>query len=266
VENPAWNGLAAFSSQNTAIILTSLNNLPSSSRNTAVILIPYNGYTPNELEKINTYVNSGGTLLVMDDYGSGNQILDSLGVNMHFVGQPLLDPLFDYQTKQLPIITHFTNTSQNANVSSIVFNHATSLSASANDTIIAYSSSFSFIDANDNQEWDPEETTGAQPVAAYTQLGEGYVIAVSDPSVLINSMIKLDDNQQFITNLVGIQSSHPQIYIDQTHLTNTPLDELKAGLNVTYVAASSPVGILVVITVLLVVTLYPFYRKGNKND
>jgi hypothetical protein len=130
VENPAWNGLTEFSSQNNATVLTSLDNLPPFAKDTAVIIIPYSEYTQSELEKTKDYVESGGTLLVMDDFGSGNQILDSLGVNMHFVGQPLLDPLFDYQTKQLPIITDFTNTTQNANVSTIVFNHPTSLSIS----------------------------------------------------------------------------------------------------------------------------------------
>ncbi|MCW4029796.1 MAG: DUF4350 domain-containing protein [Candidatus Bathyarchaeota archaeon] len=265
VENPSWNGLTAFSSQTNATPVTSMDKLPAQSQNTALIIIPYSEYTPAELEQIKNYVESGGTLLVMDDYGSGNQILENLGVNIEFVGKPLLDPLFDYQNKQLPIITDFKNTSQTANVSSVVFNHATSLRILANYTILAYSSGFSFIDENNNQEWDNEETVGAQPVAAYTQIGEGYVVAVADPSVLINSMINLNDNQRFITNLVRIQSSNPKIYLDQTHLINSPLSDAKTSLNLIYSAAASPIGIVCVVAALLAVMLYPFYRR-NKND
>ncbi len=160
--------------------------------------MPYEQFSEAELTQVRSYVSSGGTLVLLDDYGFGNQVLSSLDLNMRFTGQPLLDPLFDYRNKWLPKITDFTSTPLSANVSSIVFNHATALNGTSDATVVGYSSSFSFMDTNANGAWDEGEPNGPFAVAAYTKMGQGYVVAIADPSLLINGMINLDDNLQFI--------------------------------------------------------------------
>jgi hypothetical protein len=240
--------------------------LPTTTQDATLILVPYNQFSEADLSEIKKFVTTGGTLILLDDYGKGNQVLNSLGINIKFSGQPLLDPLFDYCNKRLPKITDFSNTSLVNNVTSIVFNHATTLEATGNATVIAYSSRFSFLDANNNEEWDNNEKAENQPVAAYQKMGQGYVVVVADPSLLINSMIEMDDNLQFINNLASLQSTHPQIYLDQTHLSDTSLDKAKTSLSIVYTAAATPIGTTVLVAVLLIVTLYPVYRKVRKNE
>lgn len=227
--------------------------------------MPYIRFTQTECQQLQTYTSTGGTLIVLDDYGYGNQVLAGVESSIKFTGQPLLDPLFDYHNKRLPKITDFTTTALSSNVSSIVFNHASSLEVGSGATVAAQSSSFSFLDTNNNGVQDENETVGAQPVVAYQKIGQGYVVAVADPSLLINGMVNLDDNLQFIKNAAALGASNPQIYLDQTHLPKTPLDGAKAALAAVYGAASSPLGATGVVAAVIVVTFYQF-KKSEKYD
>jgi hypothetical protein len=264
-DNPFWNGVQTLCNQHNVTPINAFSDLPSSATGTAVIIVPYTQFTEAELTQTRNYVSTGGTLILLDDYGYGNQVLDSLGSKIKFNSQPLLDPLFAYQNKWLPKITDFTNTPLKANVSSIVFNHATTLEAESG-IIVAESSSFSFLDLNYNQIRDANEPTGPLPVAAYQKIGQGYVVAVSDPSILINCMIDQGDNLQFIQKAAALQTAAPRIYIDQTHLPTSALDEAKETLAVIYGAAASPVGTLLAASSILAFTLYPLWKKVKKHD
>jgi hypothetical protein len=265
VENPFWNGVQTFSAQAKTTNIDAYDQMPTSPKGTTTIIVPYEPFTTNELIHLQNYISNGGTLILLDDYGYGNQILSSLELKVRFTGSSLLDPLYDYNSKWLPKITDFTVTPLSSNVSSIVFNHATSLNQTTGITVVAQSSDFSFLDLNSNGVWDINEPNGPFPEIAYTKIGQGYIIIVADPSVLINSMINLDDNQQFITNAINIQTSNPQIYLDQKHLPTTLLEEAKTTLGNIYGLVASPVGTICLIAVLLTVTFYPIW-KVKKHD
>lgn len=262
-DNPSWNGYSELSKQTNATTLEALSNLPSEGKGTALILVPYEPFTQQELTEINSYVISGGQLVLLDDYGYGNQVLSGLGLSAKFSGKTLLDPLFNYKNKWFPTITDFPVTTANVNVSSIVFNHATYLDQTTGMTTIAYSSSFSFGDINGNQTWSSGDPAGPLPVAAYTKINQGYVVIVSDPSIAINSMLGLGDNSEFINKILSIQGSLMQVYIDQSHLPNTPLDEGKAVLATVYGMVASPLGTLTLIAVAMAYSFKRFWKRGN---
>jgi hypothetical protein len=265
-DNPFWNGLSSLSEQTEVTTLSSLSNLPSPSKGTSLLIVPYEQFTESDLSAIKNYVTSGGTLVLLDDYGFGNQVLTSLGSDMRFNGQPLIDPLFDYHSKYLPKITDFTSTPLSANVSSIVFNHPTALSGTSSATVVAQSSSFSFLDSNQDGTWDPDELNGPFPVVAYAKISQGYVVAVADPSFLINGMLSLDDNLQFYHNIVSVQATNPQVYVDQSHLPHSLLDDGKAILNPIYSVVASPLGTLSLIVVALAISLKPMWERRGKHD
>ncbi len=257
VGNPSWNGISTYSNIVKATLLTSFTDLPAASKGTSLILVPYEPFSKSEIAQLQAYVLNGGTIVLMDDYGYGNQVLNGLGLNIRFSGQTLLDPLYDYRNARLPKITDFTSSIINVNVSSIVFNHATCLTDISGATVIASSSSFSFLDLNNNGAYDSNEPNGPFPVAAYVKMSQGYIVAVADPSPLINGMINLDNNQQFVNNLVSIQTSNPKIFIDQSHLPKTSLDEGKTFLAAIYSFAATPLGTLSLIVVALALSLKP---------
>ncbi|XES77649.1 MAG: DUF4350 domain-containing protein [Candidatus Bathyarchaeia archaeon] len=264
VENPFWNGLTTVESQENTTPLKAFNELPVNPLGTTLFLVPYEPFSEAELRQLKSYVNDGGTLVVMDDYGYGNQVLGDLGVNMKFTGEPLLDPLFDYQNKWFPKITDFTQSPMTNNVSNIILNHATSLNNTADAIVVAYSSTFSFSGTNGNEEWNTNESNGPLPVVAYQRINQGVVIAVADPSMLTNGMIKMGDNSQFIQNVASFQDEKPQVFVDQTHLPKTALEEAKKSLSEVYGAVSNPLATLTLIAVALAIALRPIWWRKEK--
>ncbi len=266
VDNPFWNGLSAFSGQENIHALESFADLPSSGRGSALILVPYTGFSDVELGQLRSYVVSGGTLVLLDDYGFGNEVLSGLGLRMRFMGDTLLDPLFNHKNALLPKITNFANQSAVGNVTSVVFNHATGLSGTSDAFVVALSSGFSFVDVNGDGEFDAGDVSGPVPVVAFVGVGEGVVVAVADPSLLINGMVGFDDNLLFIRGVVGLGEGGVEVFVAQNHLPSSPLDEAKASLGVVYGVVASPLGTLSLIAIALALSLKSFLNRRGSNE
>lgn len=258
-ENPFWNGTRDISSITPASPLASLSDLPSSPQGATLILIPYLNFIPTELDKLNNFVTQGGTLVLADDYGFGNQILEYLGLKARFSGQTLLDPLFNYKNKWLPRIYHLTENSITINTESLILNHATCLIDVETKDILAQSSSFSFLDLNGNEEWDEDEPTGPLPVISYHNLGSGQIILISDPSIFINSMETMESNYNFVQNIAAITTS--RLLIDQSHLPPSNLHQTKNLLAYIRGWLITPVGTLSLVILALTITLMPIWQR-----
>jgi hypothetical protein len=264
VDNPFWNGISQFNEEFEALPLDSFELLPSDPKGTVLIVVPYLEFADSELEVLRNYVSLGGTLVVLDDFGYGNQILGHLGLTTRFSGDYLLDPLFNYKNSRFPKITNFANAQAGVNVSSVVLNHASFLSDVVGVEAVAYSSKFSFVDLSCNGVWDEGEPQGAFPVAGVVSIGEGVVVAIADPSLLINSMISMEDNFLFLKNVVGFGGSDAVIFVDQSHLPRTALDDAKLVVAGVYGFVASPLGTLSLIVVVFALCLKPIWRmRGN---
>jgi hypothetical protein len=262
VENTFWNGSSRLSASQAVTPLETLADLPEVTEGATLILIPYLQLTPSELEDVTRFLSEGGTLVLADDYGHGNEVLSSLGIEARFSGQALLDPLFNYKIEQLPRVFNFVPDSVTDGVSSLVLNHATCLIDVEAGEVLAMSSSFSFLDLNDSGQWDEGEPAGAMPVISGHSLGRGRVILVSDPSIFINSMDALDDNYGVIENIASISSSG--LYLDQSHLPHSDLHYTKNLLADVRSVLTTPVGMLALVAVLLIMIMRPMWpRKGG---
>ena len=143
-----------------------------------------------------------------------------------------------------------------------MFNHATCLTDVEAGNVLALSSSFSFLDLNDNQKWDEEEPTGAMPVISSHVQTSGRVILISDPSIFINSMRTLEDNYGIIENITGICSS--RLFLDQSHLPYSDLHQTKDLLADVRGVLTTPAGTLALVAMLLIIILRPMWpRKGG---
>lgn len=259
LDNPFWNGLSRAAEILQAEPAVSITGLPENPRGYALILIPYTPLAEWELEFLKEFVAGGGVLLLMDDYGYGNQALEALKLGVRFTGKPLLDPLFNYRGPQLPKAVLFS--SLIGDVRSVVMNHPSALNLSVGCEVLAWSSSFSFQDLDGDLKLDRGEPVGRFPVAARVRLGAGWVIAVSDPSILINGMLKMDGNLLFIQRLLEVHGVNA-VFIDQAHLPRSSLEEAKEVLRIAYVHASSPAGVAATLTLTLIICLAPLWRGG----
>ena len=258
--NPFWNGLSEFQSSANATVLDSLLNLPANATGAVLVEIPYTPYNATDLVAINQFVNNGGTLLLMDDYGYGNQVLNYTGANMTFSGKPLLDPLFNYRDKYMPRISDFAYPLNGTGY--ISMNWGTALQNVSVVNVLAWSSSFSFLDVNNTGTEVAGDPTGPLPVIAYQDVGKGYVVAVSDPSIIINSMLSVDSNAQLASELTHITGTPTHVYIDQSHLPSQPLDSAKLAISTAYAAVSTPAGALSLIALAVALSTMPIWRKS----
>jgi len=262
-ENPFWNGTKEISASYPASSLKSLSDLPSPSQGSTLILIPYLRSSPAELEALNSFVIQGGTLILADDYGYGNQILKYLGLRARFAGQPLLDPLVNYKNKWFPQIPHIKSSPFTSDIENLVFNHATCLTNVEAANVLAHSSSFSFLDLNGDQTWQKDEPTGSLPVMSLHNLGSGQIILVADPSMLINSMDTIEGNDNFMQNIAAITTSN--LLIDQSHLPPSNLHQTKNLLAHLRGFLVTPLGTLGLVILALTITLTPLWRERRRD-
>ncbi|MBI4294886.1 MAG: hypothetical protein HY669_01815 [Chloroflexi bacterium] len=259
--NPFWNGLRSFSREFNA---TWINSLPGVSRNpqaTTLIAIPYAPYSQGDAREVERFVRDGGLLVLLDDYGYGNSLLSELGLPARFSGRPLLDPLFSYRNEWLPRITDFYPELAEADIKAIVLNHGTALVSVDSAQVLARSSPSSFLDVNGNGVKDKEEPQGPFPVAAVSRLGNGTVLLVSDPSILVNSMVGRDDNRAFLNHLINRYGQGSNVLVDISHLPKAPLDESKLRLIQTRQRIAHPYSIAAMLGVVILLVLRPLSRR-----
>ena len=261
--NSLWNGIRNLSSEVDASNLDSLDELPELPQGRTLVAIPHLQYEDEDLSKIRNFVIEGGSLLLMDDYGYGNSVLEYLGLDARFAGASLLDPLYCYRNQWLPKITDFSPELEENGIEVVVLNHATTLTDVGESDVIAWSSSSSFLDLDGDESWWRDEPRGPLPVAAKLKLGKGTVTLVSDPSIMINSMVRKDDNHSFIKYLIGPELEPGQILIERSHLPKDPRDESKIGLTNSRKILSMPYPLLGLTAVIFVVISRYTLKKGE---
>lgn len=265
--NPFWNGLRDFTTEFNATWVDSLSGISRNPKTATLVAIPYLDYAPADLEEVHRFVQEGGLLLLLDDYGYGNSLLHQMGLPVKFSGLPLLDPLFDYRNEKLPRITDFNAELAGGDVRAVVLNHGTALEGVDPARVLAWSSPSSFIDLNQNGVYNKEELKGPFPVAAKYRLGDGTALLLSDPSILVNSMVGRDDNRAFLKHLFDQYGPGREILVDVAHLPKTPLDESKLRLTQARKRVAHPYSVAAILGVVVFLALTPLQRRepiGNR--
>ena len=262
VDNPSWNGFEDMKSIALGSPLGSLSDLPDLPHDSTLILIPYLDFTINELNQINSFVIRGGTLVLADDYGHGNQVLEYLGLSVRFSGYSLIDPWVCYSNHWFPRITHIIPSYVTTDIESLLFNHATCLINVETSDVLALSSVFSFIDSNGNEYLDDDESSGSHAVISLHDLGNGRIVLISDPSIFLNSMLNFADNLAFVENIAAATTS--ELMIDQSHLPMSNLSQTKNWLTTIRYSFSTPLGAISLVILVLAITLMPIWHRRRR--
>jgi hypothetical protein len=229
--NRMWNGIKDFSNTFETQNIESFNGLSNKPEDEVLVSIPYEEYSTDDLYEMGSFLNNGHTILLMDDFGYGNTLLAYLGATIRFSHELLLDPLFCYKNPAMPRITDFAPEIIENNIDVIVLNHASTLDNVTSAEKLAWSSGDSFLDSDNNGVYSDGETKGPFAIAAEIQVGQGHLLLMSDPSIMINAMVERDDNYGFIRYLTSFKEETPALIIDQQHLSRTPLDISKVKLD-----------------------------------
>jgi hypothetical protein len=210
--------------------LVSLDELPLTPSETALVLIPSLPPSRSDLEALKAYVENGGALILMNDFGAGNAVLTGLGVEARFDDRLLVDPLFTHRSRRLPRIVDLLGGPLAEGVETLVLNHATVISEDPGLRIVARSSLASFLDANKNGQRDPGEPQGPFTIAGLARVGVGRAVLISDPSIMVNGMLDLGDNRRFVRNVLGLAGPVGKVFVDQSLLPRAPMDVAKLAL------------------------------------
>src|SRR5712692_2536834 len=249
--NTQWNGMSDASREFHIRPLTDVGGFPSESRGTVVLVIPSRPPQPTHLQAIRRFVESGGVLILLDNFGSGNDVLMVLGSPIRFSGRLLADPLFNLKNSRLPRILDFAPSPLTVGVEELIFNHGTVLTG-INTTQAATSSAVSYLALNPTGQRDEGASRGPFPVLALEPHKDGYVVAVSDSSILINSMLPQADNRRLFRNAIGLAGADARIFLDDVLLPQGPLDATKHALADTRRLLSGPASALALAVAALV--------------
>ena len=264
--NPGWNGCSdiamrtytagklqqTFHYGEDELTLTqrSFADYDLNAQNTTVLIIgPRTTFSSREGLYIKNFLEKGGMLLLADDFGTGNDLLEKINATSRFAGDLLLDLSFE---KMASFVTVFDFLSLShpltSNVSHILLNYPTGIVAGDNTTVLAVSTEVSWLDTNMDGKEDIGEPSGPFPVLIVEKYGTGEIVLFSGPSLLINSMKDNLDNSRFRENLFRyLYNDRDTVIIDESHR------DITAALHVSYFFPST-IGLEVKLAIVLLVT------------
>ncbi len=255
--------------------LSVVNGIPQNS--VLFVIGPTHFFSIVEDSALIDFFLKGGSLLIADDFGSGNTILDGLALflqdwptemqgfmsvsSIRFNRGLLLDANNnDNGRPLLPAIDSFNDGGRIFSSSHhVVMNFATGLQGVPANASLATSSINSWIVAGDvlnliQYGTDPSyiaynatrgDQSGPFPLLAEIGVGPGRIMLLSDASIFINNMIDRGTNRQFALELFAYlanQANANTIIIDHNHLGWPPTAPvLYVGLmlgQITYVSTN----------------------------
>jgi len=194
VENPGWNGLSEFYGCVDPVRVQGAGDLvgvdPSNS--TLFIVGPSRGFSEEDVAGVRRYLVEGGRVVLLDDFGSGNELLEGLGVGTRFNGSLLRDSVFFDPAPEFPRLLNFSTYMGGE----VLLNYGSVLSMGEGAQVLVKSSPFSYVEDGSGVE------LAAHPVVARIRYGGGVLVLVSDSSVWLNCMIDRVDNRLLLERVV----------------------------------------------------------------
>jgi len=248
--NHDWNGLSDFAAA-TDRTLPSLDEIEHVPLPATLILVEPSGCDTADLEQLHTFVQSGGTVILMEDWDPVVDLLNAMRVDIAIAGMPLRDPLHCLRDPSLP---RAYPVSSNDKMYQVVLNHASWLILGERADVLLESSFFAYGDVNGNGRYDNGEPTGPIPVAAVAPTGQGHVIVVSDASFILNGMLDVSNNMEWLAS-----QCEGSLYL-YTSSTSMPLQSRMLESLESLLA--SPAGVaMAAVVVLGIATLYAWYNR-----
>ncbi len=228
VFNTDWNGASSFGSElretgDVNPLIYSFNNNTFSSESEGegegvlIVMGSNQGYSSDEVQLVKDFVESGGVLFLADDFGVGEDL--SGLVNASFSDSMVMDISFRKKPEFGSVVT-FKPNNITENINRLVLNYPSALQGISNENSLASTSPGSWLDTNGNRERDVGEPNKSYKILGKKELGNGTVILLSDPSILINGMLDKADNEKFMENLTKYlenRSGSNTFYVDEAH-------------------------------------------------
>jgi hypothetical protein len=259
--NPGWDGTSELRAEardgagpSPVVARTAAYDRVSPDGTIAVVSSPDEPYTDAEAARLRRFVRRGGTLVVAEDFGShSNALLRRIGASTRIDGRLVRDERHYARSPNFTVATDVTESTVTDGVDQLTLNHGTVLRPNG-ARVLVETSSFAYVDANENASLDATESMQQYPVVTVERLGDGRAIVVGDPSLFINAMLDAPDNRRFVRALFAAQTT---VLLDYSHSDGLPpLAEARLALQRSAVLQSL-VGFVLLGLVLLVSVRLP---------
>ncbi|ADJ13877.1 DUF4350 domain-containing protein [Halalkalicoccus jeotgali] len=184
----------------------------------AIAIAAEESYGPEDRARLNDFVRRGGTLVIADDIGQTNQLLQELGSSTRIDGALLRDEREYYRSPALPVAIETADHPYVNNSDSFTLNYGTALDPNGAEVLIQ-TSEYAYLDSTPNGAFDENETLGPRPIMTTESVGQGELVVVSDSSALINAMLERPGNRAFVGTLFD---AHDRVLIDQSRSDGLP--------------------------------------------
>lgn len=207
--NTGWNGASNFGKllyeeSEIVPVIAPYNSFGLGEREGVLLILgPDVGYSSPEIDEIKRFLNNGGTLVLIDDFGTGNDILRGLNLSARFLGTTPVD-VFYSKNYNFPELVRILDPKLGVGVERLILNVPSAI-VGANGSI--YTSKVTVLGKEQRQ----------LPIMSEISYGRGKIILFADPSVFINDMF--NENEPFIKNFVNYLNADV-IYVDEAHHSN----------------------------------------------
>ena len=204
--NPRWDGCSEFAKLlnergSVVPLMYPYNSIGLGGyKGILVIVGPNMEFSPLEAEEVKIFLENGGTLFLADDFGTGNSLLEKLGINTRFSKEPLKD-LFYSKKSEFPVVVRIEEPELAVGVDKLILNVPSVIVSNKGEIL---SSKVSIVGKN----------MRSYPILVELKYKRGKIILLSDPSILINDMSNY--NRRFIVNLIDYIGSGT-FYFDESH-------------------------------------------------
>jgi len=211
--NTGWNGTSRFFDRASGAVFIQEPGALGAYRNaTLLIIAPAGNYTPEETRLYRDFLAQGNRIVLLDDFGTGDQLLAGIGSAIRLPGIALASADHAFENVSLVRVYPEGNSSLMKNISALTLDSPGTVEGG---TPFLASSLFTWEDKNGDFKLNRNETLGPATVGAAERREGGELVVLGDPSILINGMAGTDpDREQFISGLLG---STPTTLIDMTH-------------------------------------------------
>ncbi|AFZ70660.1 hypothetical protein Calag_0929 [Caldisphaera lagunensis DSM 15908] len=172
--NNAWDGFSLLYKNSSGIV----DNPSQLSKINGILILPVQ-IKPNNLNLyyLNSFLNRGGTLIIVGNGSNVNYLLNGIGSSIYTYNYTVLDNVFNYNSPLFPLAIF--------NSSKIVL---FSTSYLKNGNTLANTSFFSYIKLKNNVTYGPFSVISEQSI------GKGEVIVISDQYFFTNYLIRINNH------------------------------------------------------------------------
>jgi len=203
--NPEWNGTSqvfeALENSGT-VMVRDPDALRDRHNATLLVIAPARAPTAAEGSAYRTFVAAGNTLILADDFGSGNELLQAIGASTRLDRGNLSSLEREFENSEAPLGFPVKGQPFVADLSKVVFNRPVAVFGG---TPLINTTYLSWIDTDGDGRVDRVEPLGRFTVATEETVGAGKVVVIGDASLFINAMQGLSgcDNGLLVEHLVA---------------------------------------------------------------